>query len=57
MLMPCIVSAVFVVSVVAVCFAKPNAGRIFLGEYLLTQEFDVTFLDMLCKWRARIASR
>jgi len=32
-------------------------GLVVGPAYLLTKEFDVTFLDMLRKWRARIASR
>ena len=41
MLAPYIVSAVFVVSVVALCIAKPNAGRIFLGLFFLAMALGV----------------
>ena len=39
--MPYIVSAVFVVSVVALCIARPNAGRIFLGLFFLAMALGV----------------
>jgi len=41
MLAPYILSAVFVISVVALCIAKPNAGRIFLGLFFLAMALGV----------------
>ncbi len=41
MLMPYIVTAVFVVSVVTLCIAKPNAGRIFLGLFFIAMGLGV----------------
>lgn len=38
---PYIISAVFVLSVVALCFARPNAGRIFLGFFFLVMALGV----------------
>jgi hypothetical protein len=35
MLIPYVVSAVFILAVVAVCFWRPNAGRIFLGFFYI----------------------
>jgi len=47
MLASYIVSAVFVVSVVALCIAKPNAGRIFLGLFFLAMALGVSSLASL----------
>ena len=41
MLTPYLVSAVFVVLVVVLCIAKPNAGRIFLGLFFLAMGLGV----------------
>jgi hypothetical protein len=41
MLYPMIVSSVFVLAVMALCFFKPNAGRIFLGFFYLAMALGV----------------
>lgn len=41
MLTPMLVSIVFVLAVVVFCFAKPNAGRIFLGLFFLAMALGV----------------
>ena len=41
MLIPIIVSSVFVLAVVALCLSKPNAGRIFLGLFFLAMALGV----------------
>jgi hypothetical protein len=41
MLIPMIVSCIFVLAVVVLCFAKPNAGRIFLGFFFLAMALGV----------------
>ncbi len=41
MLNPSIVSAVFVLAVVVLCFLRPNAGRIFLGFFYLAMALGV----------------
>ena len=41
MLIPLIVSSVFVLAVVILCFSKPNAGRIFLGFFFLVMAIGV----------------
>ena len=41
MLVPMIVSSVFVLFVVGLCFIKPNAGRIFLGIFFLVMALGV----------------
>lgn len=41
MLIPFIVSSVFVLAVVILCFIKPNAGRIFLGLFFLVMAIGV----------------
>lgn len=38
---PMIISALFVLAVVALCFFKPNAGRIFLGFFFLVMALGV----------------
>ena len=45
-----IVSTIFVLAVVVLCPAKPNAGRIFLGLFFLVMAIGVnitTFLEIL----------
>jgi hypothetical protein len=41
MLTPILVSSIFVLAVVVLCFAKPNAGRIFLGIFFLVMALGV----------------
>jgi hypothetical protein len=41
MLIPMLVSSAFVLAVVVLCFAKPNAGRIFLGFFFLAMALGV----------------
>ncbi|MCP4164875.1 MAG: hypothetical protein GY759_03145, partial [Chloroflexi bacterium] len=41
MLIPIIVSSVFVLAVIILCLAKPNAGRIFLGLFFLAMATGV----------------
>jgi hypothetical protein len=41
MLIPIIVSSVFVLAVVILCLIKPNAGRIFLGLFFLAMAIAV----------------
>lgn len=41
MLTPILVSSIFVLAVVVLCFAKPNAGRIFLGLFFLAMALGV----------------
>ena len=41
MLVPIIVSSVFVVAVIMLCLIKPNAGRIFLGLFFLVMAIGV----------------
>lgn len=41
MLIPIIVSCVFVLAVIMLCFFKPNAGRIFLGFFFLVMAIGV----------------
>jgi len=41
MLIPFIVSSVFVLAVIILCFIKPNAGRIFLGLFFLVMAIGV----------------
>jgi hypothetical protein len=41
MLVPIIVSSVFVLGVVLLCLVKPNAGRIFLGIFFLVMAIGV----------------
>jgi len=41
MLTPYIVSTVFVLTVVVLCFARPNAGRIFLGLFFMAMGIGV----------------
>ena len=41
MLVPMLVSSVFVLFVVGLCFIKPNAGRIFLGIFFLVMALGV----------------
>jgi hypothetical protein len=41
MLIPFIVSSVFVLAVVILCLVKPNAGRIFLGLFFLVMAIGV----------------
>jgi len=41
MLVPMLVSSVFVLFVVGLCFIKPNAGRIFLGIFFLIMALGV----------------
>lgn len=41
MLAPIIVSSVFVLAVVILCFARPNAARIFLGLFFLVMALGV----------------
>lgn len=38
---PMLVSIIFVLAVVVLCFAKPNAGRIFLGLFFLAMALGV----------------
>lgn len=38
---PMLVSIIFVLAVVVLCFAKPNAGRIFLGLFFLVMALGV----------------
>lgn len=38
---PMLVSIIFVLAVVILCFAKPNAGRIFLGAFFLLMALGV----------------
>lgn len=40
-LIPLIVSSIFVIGITALCFFKPNAGRIFLGFFYLTMSIGV----------------
>ncbi len=41
MLIPILVSSVFILGVVILCFAKPNAGRIVLGIFFLVMAIGV----------------
>ena len=41
MLIPILVSSVFVLAVVILCLTKPNAGRIFLGLFFLVMALGV----------------
>jgi hypothetical protein len=41
MLVPIIVSSVFVLAVVILCLVKPNAGRVFLGLFFLAMAIGV----------------
>ena len=41
MLIPIIVSSVFVLAVIILCLIKPNAGRIFLGPFFLVMAIGV----------------
>lgn len=41
MLTPMLVSIIFVLAVVILCFAKPNAGRIFLGFFFIVMALGV----------------
>ena len=41
MLMPIIVSSVFILAVIILCLTKPNAGRIFLGLFFLVMAIGV----------------
>ena len=41
MLTPFIISSVFVLAVVILCFTRPNAGRIFLGIFFLVMAIGV----------------
>ncbi len=41
MLVPMLVSSAFVLAVVILCFARPNAGRIFLGFFYLAMALGV----------------
>ena len=41
MLVPMIISFAFVLAVVVICIAKPNAGRIFLGFFFLAMALGV----------------
>ena len=41
MVTPIIVSSIFILSVVILCLAKPNAGRIFLGLFFLIMAIGV----------------
>jgi hypothetical protein len=41
MLIPILVSSVFILAMVILCFAKPNAGRIFLGIFFLVMAIGV----------------
>jgi hypothetical protein len=41
MLVPLLASSVFVLMVVALCFARPNAGRIFLGVFFWAMALGV----------------
>ena len=41
MLVPILISSVFVLAVVVLCLAKPNAGRIFLGFFFLLMALGV----------------
>jgi hypothetical protein len=41
MLIPLIISSIFVLAVVILCLTKPNAGRIFLGFFFLIMAFGV----------------
>jgi len=50
MVIPIIVSTIFVLAVVVLCLAKPNAGQIFLGLFFLVMAIGVnitTFLEIL----------
>ena len=42
MLIPIIVSSMFVLAVVILCLSKPNAGRIFLGLFFLVMAIGVS---------------
>lgn len=44
---PYIISAVFVIAVMALCYFKPNAGRIFLGCFYLAMALGVNGLFIL----------
>jgi hypothetical protein len=44
---PIIVSSIFVLAVVVLCFFKPNAGRIFLGCFFLVMAFGVNGVFIL----------
>lgn len=41
MLIPIIVSSVFILAVIILCLVKPNAGRIFLGLFFLVMAIGV----------------
>ena len=41
MLVPILVSSIFVLAVVILCLRKPNAGRIFLGIFFLIMAIGV----------------
>jgi hypothetical protein len=41
MLVPIVVSSLFVIGVVALCLVKPNGGRIFLGLFFLVMAIGV----------------
>ena len=41
MLAPMLISSVFVLAVVVLCLAKPNAGRIFLGFFFLAMALGI----------------
>lgn len=41
MLIPIVVSSIFVLAVIVLCLAKPNAGRIFLGFFFLLMALGV----------------
>ena len=41
MLIPIIISSIFVLAILTLCLLKPNAGRIFLGIFFLVMAFGV----------------
>lgn len=41
MLVPIIISSVFILAIVILCLLKPNAGRIFIGIFFLIMAFGV----------------
>lgn len=41
MLAPMIISSIFILAIVILCFARPNAGRIVLGIFFLVMAFGV----------------
>ena len=47
MVVPIVASAIFVLAVVVLCLAKPNAGRIFLGLFFLVMAIGVNVVMVL----------